>query len=98
MMMEMVRVAYSKNNDHYLIHIARCIMSAMSGVAVLPYLAPTEKYLTSKADLHSPSQNYQNVIAIVRTACGLDAMIAICMTEVALGFIVSEGIDKLYTI
>ncbi len=85
-------MAKSKNNDPYSIHKTRCIMSAMSGVAVLPYLAPTEKYLSSKADLYSPSRNYQNVIAIVRTACGLDAMIAICMAEVALGFIVSEGI------
>ncbi|CAL8096243.1 unnamed protein product [Orchesella dallaii] len=72
-----------------------CIMSAMSGVAVLPYLATTEKYLSLKADPCSLSPNYKDVIVIARTACGLDAMIAITMAEVALGFVFGEGI-KVY--
>lgn len=69
----------------------RCIISAMSGVAVLPYLASTEKQFSAKADPSSLSPHYQSVITMARTACGLDAMIAICMAEVALGFIFADG-------
>lgn len=66
-------------------------MSAMSNMAVLPYLGSTEKFLSLKADPCTLSPNYQKVITIVRTACGLDAILAICMAEVALGFIFAEG-------
>ncbi|XP_021949027.1 sodium/hydrogen exchanger 9B1 isoform X3 [Folsomia candida] len=63
-----------------------CIMSAMSGAAVMPYLLAIEsKVMNDQAGTSLPKA--KEVLLIAKTACGLDAILAICMAECALGFI-----------
>ncbi|CAG7821659.1 unnamed protein product [Allacma fusca] len=59
-----------------------CILSAMSGAIVLPYLVK----IGSACD-----DDQKKLIVIAKTGCGLDAILAICMAEFALGFIFANG-------
>lgn len=65
--------------------MGRCIISAMSGAIVVPLLSSVEQGL----NLHGETKN---VMVVAKVACGLDAILAICMAEFALGFIFAKGV------
>jgi hypothetical protein len=71
----------------------RCILSAMSGVAVMPYLLEVEQSLASPDII--TTEKAKETLVIAKTACGMDAILAICMAEFCLGFIFGQGITNI---
>ncbi|CAG7833699.1 unnamed protein product [Allacma fusca] len=56
-----------------------CILCSMSGVILMPLLASLDKSCSGAQS--------RKVIAITRASCGLDAILSICLTNIALGLV-----------
>ncbi len=57
----------------------------MSGSAVMPFLVEIECKITND------NLKTKDALIIGKTACGMDAILAICMAECAFGFIFANG-------
>jgi len=67
----------------------------MSGIAVGPYLSRDLKN-AKKNTLHSDSNtSSENVVQMALTGCGLDAILAICLTEFCFGFFFANGMKTI---
>jgi len=61
----------------------------MSGFAVLPYLIQMEKSVSTNLSINL---HLKDTFVIAKTACGMDAILAICMAKCCLGFVFGEGL------